>query len=42
MLKSFLISVIAVAAAIAVAFVFNPLPELQVTDHESDPRAHAH
>ncbi len=27
MLKSFLISVIAVAAAIAVAFVFNPTPE---------------
>jgi hypothetical protein len=42
MLKSFLISVVAVAAAVAVAFVFNPLPELQGQDHGSDRRTQSH
>ncbi len=42
MLKSFLISVIAVAAAVVVAFVFNPLPELQDQDNTSDRRAQSH
>lgn len=42
MLKSFLISVIAVAAAIAVAFVFNPLPELQGQDQAREHRAQSH
>jgi hypothetical protein len=37
-----LISVVAVAAVVAVAFVFNPLPELQGQDHGSDRRTQSH